>query len=136
MAHACGVRLASLALVAVAAIVGGSAGARTAELKHIWIGTFDPQLDPKTNLPCLECKGPKVTPQAGVVRVLTPSDGSPPATGDVVMVSPLLGVVARGRLEAGRVAVAWFNYDHRESDDGVLVLPASVEPILVEPTAA
>src|SRR5439155_14797689 len=93
--------------------------------------TFSPEPADK---PCADCTKPTIAPRAGIVRVLTPSDDSPSASGDVVIVNPLLGVIWHGHVDQGRVAVAWFNYDRRDSADGVLVLPAGTDPKFVEPT--
>ena len=97
----------------------------------VWIGTFTPEtVDPQ----CADCTKAQIVPKAGIVRVLTPSDDTPPASGDVVLVNPLLGVIWHGHVDQGRVAVPWFNYDRRDSADGVLVLPAGTDPKLVEPS--
>jgi hypothetical protein len=98
----------------------------------VWIGTFEPS---KAEAPCADCAAPKIEPHDGFVRVLTPSDG-PAASGDVVVVSPLLGVIAHGKVDQGKIAVPWFNYDRRDSADGVLVLPGDADPRLVTPTKA
>jgi hypothetical protein len=98
----------------------------------VWIGTFVPVGDRRK--PCTDCTAPKIVPLAGAVRVLSPSDGSAPATGDVVVVSPLVGIIARGKIEAGLVAIASFNYDLRDASSNVFVLPGSADPLLVEPS--
>ena len=95
-----------------------------------WVGTFSPEPPVK---PCADCAKPTIAAHAGNVRVLTPSDNTPPASGDVVLTSPLLGIVLHGKVEQGRVAVAWFDYDSRDSANGVIVLPAGTEPRFVEP---
>src|ERR1051325_7429424 len=95
-----------------------------------WVGTFSPEPPVK---PCADCAKPTIAAHAGNVRVLTPSDNTPPASGDVVLTSPVLGIVLHGRVEQGRVAVAWFDYDSRDSANGVIVLPAGTEPRFVEP---
>jgi len=100
---------------------------------QVWLGTFQPGA-PVTR--CADCAKRKIQPVAGSVRVLTPGDGSALPTGDVVIVSPLLGVVATGKVEHGSIAVAWFNYDLRDSDDGVLVLPAGTPIGLVATSPA
>ena len=115
-------------LVAVAPLV---AAAGTPKPVQAWIGTFAPREPVAT---CAECTTQKIVPRAGLVRVLTPSEGAAPTTGEVVIVNPMLGVVARGAIANGQVAVAWFNYDLRDSDDGVLVLPAGTKPRLVTAT--
>lgn len=97
----------------------------------MWIGTFEPS---KPEAACADCAAPKIAPHDGFVRVLTPSDTAPAATGDVVVVSPLLGVIAHGKVDHGKVAVPWFNFDRRDSADGVLVLPGDADPQLVTPT--
>lgn len=71
----------------------------------VWIGVFTPR------------------PQGGSVRVLTPSDG-PAATGDVLVLHPLLGKTWPGKVDKGQVALADFATDPREGDDGVVVVPA------------
>lgn len=97
-----------------------------------WIGTFAST----AHVACADCAAPAVVARGGTVRVLTPSDGAPAATGDVVVVSPLLGAIARGTVVGGAVALPWFVDDARDSDDGVLVLPAGTAVRLVAPTPA
>ena len=99
---------------------------------QIWIGVFDPGLPvhpPWDNT--------KLTPVAhgGAVRVLTPGSG-PPASGDVVVVHPLLGKVAGGKVDKGAVALAEFAFDQRDGDDGVVVLPGGTQVALVAPSKA
>ncbi|HUJ63495.1 MAG TPA: hypothetical protein VLX92_33580 [Kofleriaceae bacterium] len=101
----------------------------------VWLGTFEPA-QPTAQRPCDECRTAKVIPQAGLVQVLDPGDGSPPPTGDCVIASPLLGVIAHGHIDGGRVKIAWFNDDQRDGDRGVLILPADAAPRLVAPSAA
>ena len=94
----------------------------------VWIGTFTPDTAEPA---CVDCAKPTIVPRAGTVRVLTPSDDTPAANGEVVMINPLLGVVAHGKVEQGKVHVPWFNFDRRDSADGVIVLPAGTEPSLI-----
>lgn len=110
--------------VAAAAPVGKPAPAPL----QLWIGVFDPKLPvhpPWDNA--------KLTPVAhgGTVRVLRPGTG-PAASGDVVVVHPLLGKAATGKVEGGAVALADFAYDQRDGDDGVLVLPGGTPVAFVE----
>src|SRR5262245_16590514 len=96
---------------------------------QVWIGVFDPGLPvhpPWDNI--------KLTPVAhgGAVRVLTPSSG-PPASGDVVIVHPLLGKVAAGKVDKGAVALTDFAFDQRDGDDGVVVLPGGTQVAVVAP---
>jgi len=96
----------------------------------MWIGVFDPKLPvhpPWDNS--------KLTPVAhgGAVRVLTPSSG-PAATGDVVIVHPLLGKMATGKVDKGTVALAEFAFDQRDGDDGVVVLPGGTAVAFVAPS--
>lgn len=100
-------------------------------LLDAWVGTFQPAA---AQTHCADCAKPKIEPGPGTVRILTRGDGTAPPQGEVVIVSPLLGVVARGKAEAGKLAVAWFNYDLRDGDDGVLVLPGDTPIGLVEVT--
>jgi hypothetical protein len=98
----------------------------------MWIGVFDPTLPvhaPWDNA--------KLTPVAhgGVVRVLTPESG-PAAAGDVVIVHPLLGKTATGKVEKGTVVLAEFAFDQRDGDDGVIVLPAGTAIAFVSPSKA
>jgi hypothetical protein len=98
----------------------------------VWIGVFDPRLPvhpPWDNV--------KLTPVAhgGAVRVLTPASG-PAASGDVVVVHPLLGKMATGKVDKGTVALTDFAYDQRDGDDGVLVLPGGTTVAFVAPTKA
>lgn len=98
----------------------------------IWIGVFDPKLpahSPWSNA------GLTPVAHAGAVRVLAPDHG-PAATGDVIVVHPLLGKLATGKLDQGVVALAEFAYDQRDGDDGVLVLPASTPVTLAAPSKA
>jgi hypothetical protein len=64
----------------------------------VWIGVFAPKLP--THAPW---DNAKLTPvaHAGAVRVLAPADG-PAASGDVVIVHPLLGKAATGKVDKGR----------------------------------
>jgi hypothetical protein len=98
----------------------------------MWIGVFDPRLPvhaPWDNA--------KLTPvaHAGVVRVLTPESG-PAAGGDVVIVHPLLGKMAMGKVDKGTVALVEFAFDQRDGDDGVIVLPAGTAVAFVSPSKA
>ncbi|HEY1556986.1 MAG TPA: hypothetical protein VGF94_19260 [Kofleriaceae bacterium] len=99
---------------------------------HAWLGTFRPTVPP---VHCADCAKRTIAPSAGTVQILTAPDGAAPPA-DVVIVSPLLGVVARGTQTGGKVAVAWFNFDERDGDDGVLVLPADAPIGLQAPSAA
>ncbi len=119
----------------VLAASAASADARVVKTKAppaasaAWVGTFAGE----GHTACAECEDPKVIARGGSVRVLTPSDGSPAANGDVIVVSPLLGAIARGHVDGGKVALPWFVDDARDSDDGVLVLPAGTQARLVVP---
>jgi hypothetical protein len=98
----------------------------------VWIGVFDPKLPvhpPWDNA--------TLTPVAhgGSVRVLTPDHG-PAATGDVVVVHPLLGKTAAGKVDQGTVVLAEFAFDQRDGDDGVLVLPGATPVALLAPSRA
>jgi hypothetical protein len=86
---------------------------------HAWIGTFQPG---EVVERCADCAKRTIHPCAGSVRVLSAGDGTLP-TGDVVVVSPLLGMIAAGKVDNGRITLPWFHYDVRDADDGVLVLP-------------
>ena len=79
----------------------------------------------------------KLTPVAhgGTVRVLAPESGDP-AAGDVVIVHPLLGKTATGKVDKATVALADFAFDQRDGDDGVLVLPAGTPVAFVAPSKA
>jgi hypothetical protein len=121
-----------VAAAAPAAKPGATAAKPAAPPLVIWIGVFDPGLPvhpPWDNA--------KLTPVAhgGAVRVLTPSNG-PPASGDVVVVHPLLAKVATGKVEKGAVAVADFAFDQRDGDDGVIVLPGGTPVAFVSPSKA
>ena len=96
-----------------------------------WLGTFQPAAPTEH---CSDCTKRKIQPCAGSVRVLTSPDSATPPAGDVTVVSPLLGVVSTGKLDQGSVSVPWFNYDLRDSDDGVVVLPAGT-PVGLIPTS-
>jgi len=99
---------------------------------QLWIGVFDPKLPAHA-----PWDNTKLTPVAhgGSVRVLTPGSG-PAASGDVVIVHPLLGKAAAGKVESGAVALADFAYDQRDGDDGVLVLPGGTPVAFVPPSKA
>jgi len=99
---------------------------------QLWIGVFDPRLPvhpPWDNA--------RLTPVAhgGAVRVLTPETGAA-ATGDVVIVHPLLGKIATGKVDKGVVVLADFAFDQRDGDDGVIVLPGGTPVGLVAPSKA
>jgi len=96
----------------------------------VWIGVFDPQLP--AHPPWDNAKLTPV-PHAGAVRVLTPPTGAA-ASGDVVIVHPLLGKTATGKVDKGAVALADFAFDQRDGDDGVLVLPAATPVAVVTPS--
>lgn len=77
----------------------------------------------------------KLTPVAhgGAVRVLA-SDRGPAASGDVVVVHPLLGKTAAGKVDRGAVVLSEFAFDQRDGDDGVIVLPGSTPVAFVAPS--
>jgi hypothetical protein len=105
--------------------------AAVAALPPMWIGVFDPKLPVH---PPWGGNG-KLTPVAhgGVVRVLTPESGAA-AAGEVVIVHPLLGKMASGKVEKGTVALADFAFDQRDGDDGVIVLPGGTAVAFVAPS--
>jgi hypothetical protein len=127
-----------LCLVASTAFAGGAARVAKPEKKpaapakpSVWIGVFHPAIpahDPWTN--------DKLTPmvKGGSVRVLSPSDGGAAASGEVVIVHPLLSKVANGTIANGAVALAEFAYDQRDGDAGVLVLPGGTKVAVVPTT--
>lgn len=105
------------------------ATSKPAAAPPLWVGVFDPKLPahpPWDNA--------KLTPVAhgGAVRVLAPDRG-PAASGDVVVVHPLLGKLAAGKVDRGAVVLADFAYDQRDGDDGVIVLPAGTSVAFVAP---
>lgn len=89
-------------------------------LPPVWIGVFDPRTG--VHAPWDNDKRTPVE-HGGTVRVLTPSDGAP-ATGDVLVLHPLLGKAAPGKVDKGQIALAEFVYDQRDGDDGVVIVPA------------
>ena len=105
---------------------------RSAPPVPLWIGVFDPGLPPHP--PWSNAKLSPVV-HGGVVRVLSPVSG-PPASGDVVIVHPLLGKTATGKLDRGAVAIAEFAFDQRDGDDGVIVLPGGTPVAIVAPGKA
>jgi hypothetical protein len=128
--------LAGVLLGGVAAAVAGPVSAQPASGKPappaLWIGVFDPGLPahpPWDNA--------KLTPVAhgGMVRVLTPDRGAA-ASGDVVVVHPLLGKQAAGKVDKGAVALADFAFDQRDGDDGVIVVPGGTPVAFVAPSKA
>ena len=125
-----------------AVLLGGVAAAAPVQLAaapaakaaplQLWIGVFDPRLPvhpPWDNA--------KLTPVAhgGAVRVLAPEAGAA-ATGDVVIVHPLLGKTAAGKVDKGVVVLADFAFDQRDGDDGVIVLPGGTAVAFVAPSQA
>lgn len=134
VAHDHGVRVALAAVlfggVAAAAPAKAPPPAAKAPPPPVWIGVFDPKLPvhpPWDNA--------KLTPVAhgGAVRVLTPETGAA-ASGDVVIVHPLLGKTAAGTVDKGAVVLADFTFDQRDGDDGVIVLPATTAVAVVAPS--
>jgi hypothetical protein len=112
------------------ALAGAAPTARPSP-KPVWIGVFDPKLPahpPWDNA--------KLTPveHAGTVRVLTPDNDAPPASGEVVVVHPLLAKTATGKVDRGEVTLADFAFDQRDGDDGVVVLPAGT-PVAFVPAS-
>jgi hypothetical protein len=97
-----------------------------------WLGTYIPAQHEK---PCDDCKAPRVVASAGSVRVLPSGDGPPP-DGKVIVASPLLGLVVPGTIDKGTIQIAFFTLDTRDSDDGVVLLPADTVARFVKPTAA
>lgn len=136
--HAYGVKLAVFAIVlaggAATAAPAGKPGAATSKSPPppVWIGVFDPGLPVHP-----PWENTKLTPVAhgGAVRVLTPAD-RPPASGEVVIVHPLLGKTAVGKVDKGAVALGDFAFDQRDGDDGVIVLPAGTPVAFVAPSRA
>lgn len=98
----------------------------------VWIGVFNPGLPSHP-----PWDSAKLTPVAhgGAVRVLTPETGAA-ASGDVVIVHPLLGKTAAGKIDKGAVALADFAFDQRDGDDGVVVLPGGTPVAFVAPSKA
>jgi hypothetical protein len=129
--------------VVIALLLGGVAAAAPAPPAQpatgkstpplqLWIGVFDPKLPahpPWDNA--------KLTPvvHGGAVRVLAPDRG-PAASGDVVVVHPLLGRLAAGKVDKGAVVLADFAFDQRDGDDGVIVLPGGTPVAFVAPSKA
>ena len=112
-------------------------GAARAEPKpagpQVWLGVFEPAGAKRER--CTSCTLAAAA-RGGTIRALAPGDDRPPASGDVVAVSPLLGAFARGHLDGDKLAVAWFVDDNRDNDDGVLLFPAAIKPVLVAPSRA
>jgi hypothetical protein len=98
----------------------------------LWIGVFDPRLPAHP-----PWDHAKLTPvvHGGAVRVLAPDRGAA-ASGDVVVVHPLLGKLATGKVDKGAVALADFAFDQRDGDDGVIVLPGGTPVAFVAPSKA
>jgi hypothetical protein len=109
-----------------------AAPAGPAALPPMWIGVFDPQLPAH---PPWQHAALTPVSHSGAVRVLAPDSG-PAAAGDVIVVHPLLGKTAAGKVERGAVALAEFALDLRDGDDGVLVLPAATPVTIVAPSRA
>ena len=126
------VLLGGVAVAAPASSAQPAAGKSASAALPLWIGVFDPKLPahpPWDNL--------KLTPVAhgGAVRVLTPDRG-PAASGDVVVVHPLLGKTAAGKVDKGAVVLDDFAFDQRDGDDGVIVLPGGTPVAFVAPSKA
>jgi hypothetical protein len=119
-----------------AVLLGGVAAAAPAPsvkpAPPVWIGVFDP------NLPAHPpWDNAKLTPvvHGGTVRVLAPDHG-PAASGDVVVVHPLLGKLAAGKVDRGAVVLADFAFDQRDGDDGVIVVAGGTPVAFVAPSKA
>lgn len=130
-------------VVLAAVLLGGVAAAapappaqpapgKPAAPPSLWLGVFDPKLP--AHLPW---DNAKLTPVAhgGAVRVLAPDRG-PAASGDVVVVHPLLGKLAAGKVDKSAVVLGDFAFDQRDGDDGVIVLPGGTPVAFVAPTRA
>jgi len=128
--------------VALAAVLFGGVAAAAPPVKPaaaiakppppVWIGVFDPGLP--AHQPWDNARLTPV-PHGGAVRVLTPETGAA-ASGDVVVVHPLLGKLAAGKVDKGAVAIAEFAFDQRDGDDGVIVLPGGTQVAFVAPSKA
>lgn len=135
VAHACRVRVALAAVLigGVAATASAQpATGKSAAPAQLWIGVFDPRLP--AHPPWDNAKLTPV-PHGGAVRVLAPDHG-PAASGDVVVVHPLLGKTAPGKVDKGAVVLAEFAFDQRDGDDGVLVLPGGTPVAFVAASKA
>jgi len=100
---------------------------------QVWLGVFEPSGAKRAR--CHGC-ALQAAARGGTIRALAPGDDRPPASGDVVAVSPLLGAFARGHLDGDKLAVAWFVDDNRDNDDGVVLLPAAAKPVIAVPSKA
>jgi hypothetical protein len=123
-----------LAIAAVAVTATASAAPKPAPKPPVWVGVFLPNV----KRPCKSgCDALAPTARGGFVRVLTPSDGSPPAKGPVTIVHPLAKSIASGVVLNGIVPVGSFSHDeNRDNDDSVLVLPGDAKATVVQPTPA
>jgi len=97
-----------------------------------WLGTFVPTQPAPA---CTDCKAPKVTASAGAVRVLQPADGAAP-DGDVVVASPLLGLVVPAKIDHGQIALGFFPLDLRDGTVSVVLLPSDTVARFVVATPA
>lgn len=98
-------------------------------LAAAWLGVFRPaaKVEPSETR--------AVVGRAGEVVVLTPGDGSPPPTGDVAIVQPLVGMNVVAAIAGGRIALPLFAIDRREgAADAVLLLPAQTVVRFVAPS--
>src|SRR5262245_41806398 len=113
-----------LGIAVIATATASAANPKPPAPSPVWIGVVLPNL----KLPCkAACETLKPTPRGGFVRVLTPSDRTPPASGEVTIVHPLAKTAKTGVVLNGIVPVAGFAHDeNRDNDDGVLVLPGAV----------
>jgi hypothetical protein len=120
-----------LTIVGFGNLLTTAAPAAPARPPPVWIGVFAPNLP--THAPW---DNAKLTPveHAGTVRVLTPDNDAPPASGEVVVVHPLLAKTATGTVDKGEVALPDFAFDQRDGDDGVVVLPAGT-PVAFVPAS-
>ena len=99
-----------------------------------WVGTFIP----KDKTPCTAgCEVAKPVARAGIVRVLTPSDGGAAASGQVLIVQPIIKAYGSGRVDKGVVTLVSFPYDeNRDTDNNVLVLRSGSKAVLINPSKA
>jgi hypothetical protein len=126
------VLLGGVAAAAPAPTAAPAVGKAAAAALQLWIGVFDPKLPahpPWDNA--------RLTPvvHGGAVRVLAPDRG-PAASGDVVVVHPLLGRSAAGKVDKGAVVLSEFAFDQRDGDDGVIVLPGGTPVAFLAPSKA
>ena len=107
-------------------------GVAKADPVKVSLGMFEPVIAHRQT--CDDCKTARTVPVHGIVRVLRSGDDVP--DGKVVVTSPLLGYAVGGTIDHGTISIGWFDFDQRDSDAGVLLLPPGTAVRFVVPAPA